>query len=46
MARMRGMPNLPILVIPHPFIVLEPDQVRARAEESLEPIVQIVTGRS
>ena len=38
-----GMPDLPILVIPHPFGVRSRDEIRSLAADSVEAIVRLAT---
>ncbi len=39
-ARSRGYPDLPMVVVPHPFETLPPERIRAIADEKLDEIIQ------
>ena len=40
----KGMPSLQRVVVPHPIAGLPPDQVRCKAENAMEQILQSLTG--
>lgn len=42
-ARGKGYPNIPFVVLPHPFETLPPDRVQSLAEERLQEIVKALT---
>jgi len=46
MARLAGMPEYPVAVIPHPVGSLSPDEVTARADAIAERIVELIIGDS
>lgn len=45
-ARVFGVPDLPLLVIPHPLGGLAIDQVKARAEHALPQFVKLLKEKS
>ena len=45
MAAMWGTPDYPVIFTPHPIAQLDKDQLRARAEEIIDTIVSILTGK-
>ena len=45
MAAMWGTPDYPVIFTPHPIAPLNKDQLRARAEEIIDTIVSILTGK-
>jgi hypothetical protein len=46
MARLAGMPEYPVAVIPHPVGSLGPDEVTARADAIAGRIVELLLGDS
>ena len=42
LAQMRGMPNYPYAIVPHPIGVLEDDELRDRARQAAPQVAQIV----
>jgi len=46
MARMAGMPEYPVAVIPHPVGSLSPDEVTARADAIAGRIAELLLGDS
>ena len=42
LAEMRGMPNYPYAIVPHPIGVLEGEELRARAREAAPQVAEIV----
>jgi hypothetical protein len=46
MARERGWPDYPIVVVEHPIITLSDAELAQRAEKALPLIVEVLTGRS
>ena len=45
MAQMWGAPTYPIVLTQHPIAELNREQLRARAEEMMEEMVRILTGK-
>jgi hypothetical protein len=45
MARARGIPDYPVVVVQHPIITLTEDELHVQAEKALPEIVAILTGR-
>jgi hypothetical protein len=45
MAAMWGTPDYPVIFTPHPIAPLNKDQLRARAEEIIDTVVSILTGK-
>jgi len=41
-ARTFGVPDLPLLLIPHPLGGIKTDEVRGRAERALEQLLEVV----
>jgi hypothetical protein len=46
LAEMRGMPNYPYAIVPHPIGVLEDDQLRERARQAAPQVADIVLNNS
>lgn len=44
MARERGVPDYPIVVVQHPIITLTEDELHVQAEKAIPEIVQVLTG--
>jgi len=45
-AKSYGYPDLPLLIVPHPFETLEPATIRRIAEEKLDECIALVCGKT
>ena len=39
----KGLPSLPLVVVPHPLGGLAPEEVQAKADTAIDQVVQLLT---